>query len=984
TVTNAADGKAVVVAPDDGKLRVDAYCCTAALDAVEPRPENFVWTTEGMLQALDTGNDSVGRRCIVILEPGTGLLHIGCGASDVRGAMTEIPAAAFLGSVTTTGWIEPEAADVAGEPNPLLLEDPEVESRTQRFVMTTVAAPLPADGETAWRPQGPIVILGENPRARALHKRLQPLGVPVHLLAGADLEETRAALEQIWALGPAPHLFLMTGHADEDDPLHDPVDWRRTTEQQALIPFFVCQRWLQLAHDHQCVDQCSVVAVTHLGGDFGFGSHIRVPHGGAMTGLMKALCLEYFVLREHQGFRAKAIDAPESEDPDQLAECICIELASGSLDYEVAYVDGQRFLQLAILEKTARQDGPPIQRGGTWVVTGGARGITAESARELGRRFGLKLHLIGRSPAPNVPAARRSLDAASLAQWRSEIMIAAREQGVKPNEAWELVEKSIEIDRTLREFAAAGIRAEYHTCDVGDREALAAVLDEIRQTDGPIDGILHGAGIERPCRFEKKTSDSVRATFAAKVDGAYHLMTLTQQDPIRHFIAYGSISGRLGSNGQTDYCAASDMLCKLAAWYHQQRPECRTIAFHWHPWDEVGMASRPATRASLERTNGPALMPKREGLQHLLNELSLPQRRCEVLITDWEFHQRYYPAPTESGSASAGAPSPREHDAAANGFPAADAAIDRIADRHVMRLEETPLTNDAAVVLPKSALILGNNPAAFALLDRLIAVGVTAHVLPADDAETSLRDLEQIWRTNPARALFVMTGREFNTAPLVQINKTGHVERAERSVLLPYRVTQRWMQLVDQQGWSEPAFVVAATNLGGAFGLEGQVPEPLNGALCGLMKSIHVENVRHDARNIVVKVIDAPVDEPLDDLAESIDREVTSGAPEVEVAWSGGRRRIVRCCRETLRDDHRVSPRRGGVWVVTGGARGITAAAALDLGRKHGLRLRLIGRSPAPYANAPWRHATHAELKLLKRKIVMQAVSEGRSPEEDW
>ena len=113
----------------------------------------------------------------------------------------------------------------------------------------------------------------------------------------------------------------------------------------------------------------------------------------------------------------------------------------------------------------------------------------------------------------------------------------------------------------------------------------------VRRVDGPIDGILHGAGIERSARYERKGRDNVLATLGAKIEGAYHLMTLTRQDPVRHFIGFGSIGGRLGSNGQTDYCLASDMLCKLISWYRTERPDCRAVGFHWHPWDEIGMAA---------------------------------------------------------------------------------------------------------------------------------------------------------------------------------------------------------------------------------------------------------------------------------------------------------------------------------------------------------------------------------------------------------
>src|SRR5262249_6209200 len=159
-----------------------------------------------------------------------------------------------------------------------------------------------------------------------------------------------------------------------------------------------------------------------------------------------------------------------------------------------------------------------------------------------------------------------------------------------------------------------------HACDVADRAAMARVLDDVRRSDGPIDGILHGAGIEQACRYEKKTVAGVTATVGAKAQGAYNLMMLTRQDPVGHFLGFGSISGRMGSNGQTDYAASSDMLCKLISWYRRNRPEVHAVGFHFHPWDAVGMAARSETEAILKASNI-RLMPKDTGLKHLLREL---------------------------------------------------------------------------------------------------------------------------------------------------------------------------------------------------------------------------------------------------------------------------------------------------------------------------------------------------------------------------
>ena len=77
------------------------------------------------------------------------------------------------------------------------------------------------------------------------------------------------------------------------------------------------------------------------------------------------------------------------------------------------------------------------------------------------------------------------------------------------------------------------MRATYHTCDVSDQTSLAAVLDSIRTTDGPIEGILHGAGIEAACKLVRKKPASVAATIASKCDGAANLIfNLELQDSL--------------------------------------------------------------------------------------------------------------------------------------------------------------------------------------------------------------------------------------------------------------------------------------------------------------------------------------------------------------------------------------------------------------------------------------------------------------------
>ncbi len=290
---------------------------------------------------------------------------------------------------------------------------------------------------------------------------------------------------------------------------------------------------------------------------------------------------------------------------------------------------------------TVTRPGSAVRHGSTWVATGGARGITAAAAMEFGCRFGLKLHLLGTTPLAEIDPAWRDLTADALQKLKASVMIAARKAGKPTAPAWQRVEKDIEIDRSMRSFAEAGVSVTYHACDVSDRDALAETLDRIRQADGPIAGILHGAGIERSCRFERKLRDIVLQTIRAKVDGAANLMTLTRRDPIRHFIVFGSISGRVGGYGQADYSLANEMACKLLGSYRRSRPWVQAVGIHWHAWDEVGMAARPETKSNLQEKGALALMPLAEGLAHIVRELAAGTPEPEVMITERHHWERF-------------------------------------------------------------------------------------------------------------------------------------------------------------------------------------------------------------------------------------------------------------------------------------------------------------------------------------------------------
>ena len=511
------------------------------------------------------------------------------------------------------------------------------EGTCRRYVLRLVKCEL---AETAPAPAGrSAVVFGDSAVAHAIVDRLTRGGHRAALLSPQpDVAAVLVEFDRIWAAGPLPHLFIVS--ADAADRLDD-ASWQKRRQQGVMFPFLLCQKWFQSVVAANQLAEASLLGVVSLGGDFGLSGQVPAIEGGAVAGLIKGLRLETAVAQQTP-IQVKIIDRAAATDPAAVAEIVAREWLGDYRDWEITYREGARYVLRPFQQNHAAEETPLLPNARVWVVTGGARGITAAVAKQLGARCAAKLHLIGSSPLPAIDPAWRNLSPEGIKKLRADVCKEAVAQGEVPIQRWQRTEKAMEIDRNLRAFAAAGIDVTYHSCDVSDRKALANVLDQVRAASGPIEGVLHGAGFESACSFTKKQAEKVSRTVAAKLDGAAALMELTANDPLRYFFGFGSTSGRLGGVGQTDYCLANEMLAKLVDRYAAARPEVKAATFHWHAWDEIGMAARPETRSS------PILrhlkfMPPAEGVRHLMAEINggVPER--EIMITDPDMLRSFYP-----------------------------------------------------------------------------------------------------------------------------------------------------------------------------------------------------------------------------------------------------------------------------------------------------------------------------------------------------
>lgn len=214
--------------------------------------------------------------------------------------------------------------------------------------------------------------------------------------------------------------------------------------------------------------------------------------------------------------------------------------------------DGRRFAPRFAPFIDAPRSARPIGESDVVVVTGGSSGIGAECALRLMQGTKAAVALIGRRPASD--------------------------DGVC---------------QILARAARMGTRCLYCQADVADAAALQAAFAGIEGEFGPATVLLHAAGRNQPCAFDKLTAGELRATLAPKTQGLRH--ALAAAPGLRRVIVFGSIIGRLGLEGEAHYALANALAANIAEDWARNRDGTRGLTIEWSAWAGLGMGERLGT-----------------------------------------------------------------------------------------------------------------------------------------------------------------------------------------------------------------------------------------------------------------------------------------------------------------------------------------------------------------------------------------------------
>jgi acyl transferase domain-containing protein/NAD(P)-dependent dehydrogenase (short-subunit alcohol dehydrogenase family)/acyl carrier protein len=563
----------------ESDLGIDSIKRVEILSAVEEKMPDLPKVTPDLMGSLKT----LGQICAFLASPKTSTTKACCASQDGMVSQSE--------SAKTT-----EAA-VAKE----------IQSALNRYVVSV--EPIEPDGQSALelaKGQLIVVVSEQSPVADALIQTLTDRGLDAKRFNRTDELPSRDHLGGLVLIAPLAPLNAFQW-------VKGCAPFLRNQGTRRMAPFCYC--------------------VSFLDGAFGFnGGKITDPDQGALSGLLKTAALEW------PDIRCRAIDIdPQWKDTAAIAQAIYDELGLTAAAAEVEIgrtVHGRYRLNMASQPLTLENKLPlNLSPQDVVVVTGGARGITAEAAVALAIRTHCRLALLGRSAAPqeepewlcdlqdesHIKKALLDHDFADLPKSPQNL-----------EKAYQQRVANRQMLRTLSTLKSMGVSARYYSVDARDAIAMQTTFDRIRLELGPIGAVIHGAGVLQDRLIVEKTESQFAHVFGTKVEGLQNLLTASAQDSLRYLVLFSSISARLGNIGQADYAMANEVLNKTACQYARKHPNCKVLSINWGPWDG-GMVTASLRRTFTQR--GISLIDKEQGVTAMLAEMSESAREpVEVVI----------------------------------------------------------------------------------------------------------------------------------------------------------------------------------------------------------------------------------------------------------------------------------------------------------------------------------------------------------------
>jgi polyketide-type polyunsaturated fatty acid synthase PfaA len=397
--------------------------------------------------------------------------------------------------------------------------------------------------------------------------------------------------------------------------------------------------------------RASFVVVTRQGGTLGFSN--EQVKANAQTDLVQAgLCgLVKTLSHEWPSVFCRTVDLSTSLAAQKAADFIYDEFLDVDTSLiEVAYDSDSLVNESSSLSQATNHvrrltligevtdsynlvAGNTIDKSSVFLVSGGAKGVTAHCAIELAKQYQASFILLGRSTFDSAEPtwAQDINDEVALKKAAMQALIASGDKPtpVKVTQFIRPVLANREIAQTLAAITAAGGKAHYVAADVTNAVNVATAVKPVVEKLGQVSGIIHGAGVLADKFIEQKTLSEFNAVYSTKIDGLLSLLACVDQSKLKHLVLFSSAAGFYGNPGQSDYSIANEILNKTAYRFKALHPSSQVLSFNWGPWDG-GMVTPELKRMFNDR--GVYIIPLDAGAQLLASELAANSNRCPQIL----------------------------------------------------------------------------------------------------------------------------------------------------------------------------------------------------------------------------------------------------------------------------------------------------------------------------------------------------------------
>jgi phthiocerol/phenolphthiocerol synthesis type-I polyketide synthase E len=288
------------------------------------------------------------------------------------------------------------------------------------------------------------------------------------------------------------------------------------------------------------------------------GTEPIIPGHAILAGIGKV------IQKELSHVACRVMDLELTSGPAQTADDVLRELDQASCDPVSAYRGGRRWIQdVEQLQITAAmaQDAP-LREKGVYLITGGLGGIGLSLGYFLGRKYGARLVLSGRTAPPDP------------AQWDDWISRHGPEDQV-----------SRQIIK-LRDIKAAGGEVIAVSCDMTALAAVHALVKDTVERFGTLNGVVHSAGHNGSgsgSLIEAMEFKEFEETLAPEIIGAQALVKATKDAGLDFLALFSSLSTLDSEDGAADCAPGSAYLDALAHHARRQgRADVMAIDFSQH------------------------------------------------------------------------------------------------------------------------------------------------------------------------------------------------------------------------------------------------------------------------------------------------------------------------------------------------------------------------------------------------------------------